>query len=549
MFWFRPLKSPGPASTVAAAHVRPYVIEEYTTTVCPVCCAQAPPRSTDPQVWKDGLLVRHSGSIWLRRFCSVHGETESLYEEDADLWSQRRGWSAPTQPVCSDRAGHAGGGPAAYGAGLPESHGQHTCTLLLNLTGQCGFSCPACYAAAGPAGLPGAAQCEPAIADVLHTVETVIQREGGRLGVLMLSGGEPAQRPDLPQLLQALLPLPITRIMLNTNGRRIATDDALVQVLSQARQKLEVYLQFDGLRPATYIALRGADVSQEKLAALERLNAAQVFTTLVPTIARGINEDELGGILRLGLATPYCAGLALQPLFGSGRALAFDPRDRATPTGVIRCLAAQSQGLLQAADFIPLPCPQRDCCDITYLIQGAHGRWRPLPRIIGRERLKHWVGLIANTMTFEHLSGPVRSMLGSGALKRILSEQLGSGQAALAQDVARLCACTPQLGQALAGLRRRPRRGATQCTAAEGAASCNCSAGAYDALTQRTFRITVKMFMDAHTLNMNRLRQCCVHTGTYEDDPRRYPFCWRWLFADASDFPQDAAGHSGVDPV
>ena len=34
-----------------------------------------------------------------------------------------------------------------------------------------------------------------------------------------------------------------------------------------------------------------------------------------------------------------------------------------------------------------------------------------------------------------------------------------------------------------------------------------------------------------------RIRQCCVHVGTYEEDPRRYSFCWRWLFQDASDFP------------
>lgn len=495
------------------------------------------------------MLVRHSGSIWLRRFCAVHGETESLYEEDAQLWSHRQGWAAPTQPVQPDRPGHSGGLPAAYSQGLPASHGQHTCTLLLNITGQCGFSCPACYAAAGPAGMPGAIQREPSIDEVLSTVQTVLQREGGRLGVLMLSGGEPAQRRDLPQLLEALLPLPITRIMLNTNGARIAQDDGFVALLAQARHKLEVYLQFDGLRPATYQALRGADVSRQKLAAVERLNAARVFTTLVPTIARGINEDELGAILQLGLSTPYCAGLAVQPLFGSGRAIAFDACDRSTPTGVIKRLAAQSRGLLAAADFIPLPCPQRDCCDITYLVQNKRGKWTPLPRLVGRERLRQWTGLLANTMTFEHLSQPVRALLGSGALKRIMSEQLGTGQRALASDIAQLCACAPRLGQALAGLGRSPRRDGPQAAQQDECSAASLPDPRLEQLSQRTFRITVKMFMDAHTLNYSRLRQCCVHTGTYEADPRRYPFCWRWLFADASDFPPEAAGGGGTERV
>src|SRR5207247_6659302 len=63
-------------------------------------------------------------------------------------------------------------------------------------------------------------------------------------------------------------------------------------------------------------------------------------------------------------------------------------------------------------------------------------------------------------------------------------------------------------------------------------------ASAMEELAKRTFRITIKMFMDAHTFHEARLRQCCVHTGTFEKDPRRYSFCWRWLFADATDSPQ-----------
>jgi hypothetical protein len=61
-----------------------------------------------------------------------------------------------------------------------------------------------------------------------------------------------------------------------------------------------------------------------------------------------------------------------------------------------------------------------------------------------------------------------------------------------------------------------------------------------EAMAERTFRITCKMFMDAHTFHEARIRQCCVHVGTFEEDPRRYSFCWRWLFAEASDFPQRA---------
>src|SRR5207247_5806934 len=153
-------------------------------------------------------------------------------------------------------------------------------------------------------------------------------------------------------------------IMSNTTGRRIARDDRFLQFLHQCRHRIEVYLQFDGLRSSTYLALRGEGVAHEKLAALRRLNEAGVFTTLVATVKRGVNEEEVGEIVRLGLETPRCAGLAVQPMFGSGRVPPYDPRNRATPTGILRRLGDQTKGLVDWTDFIPLPCSHKDCCDI-----------------------------------------------------------------------------------------------------------------------------------------------------------------------------------------
>ena len=75
---------------------REYLIEEYTRTVCPTCFEEGPRRSDDAGTFVDGMLVSHGGSVWLRRFCARHGETESLYEEDLDIWRSRAGWSTPT---------------------------------------------------------------------------------------------------------------------------------------------------------------------------------------------------------------------------------------------------------------------------------------------------------------------------------------------------------------------------------------------------------------------------------------------------------------------
>jgi 7,8-dihydro-6-hydroxymethylpterin dimethyltransferase len=221
---------------------------------------------------------------------------------------------------------------------------------------------------------------------------------------------------------------------------------------------------------------------------------------------------------------PRCAGLAVQPMFGSGRVPAYDPLDRVTPTGILRRLGEQTQGLVDWSDFIPLPCSHKDCCDISYLIRTASGEWKSIPKLIGKEELKRWIHVVSNTISFEAVSGAVGEMLKSGAIQRVFSEQLKVGTPDLARDIAGMCECIPGLPQLLGGIWSR----------------VSWQESALEKAAERTFRITVKMFMDAHTFHEARIRQCCVHTGTFETDPRRYSFCWRWLFDDAVDTPEPA---------
>lgn len=503
---------------------RDYVIEEYTKTVCPACFAERPLRSDDDAIWRDGMLVSKEGSIWMRRRCPVHGESESLYEESAELWRARSGWSTPTLAVIPDRADNFAPFPEGYREGLPAAHGQHTCILLLNIIENCNLSCPTCYASARTPGEPIDAPLRPTLDEIERTVDTMIEREGGQLGVLMLSGGEPTLRRDLGGLLQRLASKPITRILLNTNGRRIARDPAFAEMLSEHSGRIEAYVQFDGFEPATSLALRGEDVSVEKRNAIEALQRAGVFTTLVMTVKRGVNEHEIGAVAQFALGHPRVSGLAIQPVFGSGRESGFDPLSRTTPTGVLKRLEEQSSGRFKAADFIPLPCSHKDCCDIGYFVKGEHDTWVSILDLVGREELKKWIHLVSNTISFESASDAVRGMIRDGVLQRLFSERQKTNSLDVAGDLFRMCGCVPGASELLGGLWAKMTGQSEQKR--------------LEKLAERTFRVTVKMFMDAHTLHEARIRQCCVHVGTFEEDPRRYSFCWRWLFADASDFPE-----------
>ena len=96
---------------------------------------------------------------------------------------------------------------------------------MLNVTENCNYACPTCYASALSPGTPAPAVPTPSIEECLNTVDAVLGRENGKLGVAMLSGGEPTVRRDLEELIERLLERNIYRVMIKTNGRRILRDD------------------------------------------------------------------------------------------------------------------------------------------------------------------------------------------------------------------------------------------------------------------------------------------------------------------------------------
>src|SRR3974377_372576 len=86
--------SPGLATNV-------YTILKSVRAVCPRCFAGDPDFDPQyPQDILDGHLVTRDGKVLLRRFCRRgHGESWSLYEEDAELWQYLQQWRVPTKII------------------------------------------------------------------------------------------------------------------------------------------------------------------------------------------------------------------------------------------------------------------------------------------------------------------------------------------------------------------------------------------------------------------------------------------------------------------
>ncbi|GAB3857058.1 radical SAM protein [Nocardioides maradonensis] len=486
-------------------------IHRYVNAFCPLCHEEQPDRPLAEVQRLSGWLAIRDDRVLLERGCATHGLVRTLYDEDPDILRYLEQWTAPTKVHTPDLEGNFKPVPAAYEDGLPEMQTQHTCILLEDLLDHCNLKCPTCFAESAPA-LGSVAPLD----QVLASIDQRLARENGRIDVLMLSGGEPTLYPHLRELLAEVTRRPIVRVLINTNGLLIARDDALLDLLTEHRERVEVYLQYDGRSAEASTYHRGADLRRFKEDAIARLSERCIFTTLTMTAALGVNDDEIGFVVKRALDTPYVGGVTVQPVFGSGRSAGIDPLDRLTHTGVLARLGDQTGGLVTWQDLTALPCSHPHCCSVGYLLKDDSGAWRSLVGLVGHERLKQWLDLepdlLANRIADDAIPAALRTVV-KDALLDLLSEQSSLSHPSMAsiwRDICQSCdlgisTLTTLATSRLPGRHERLRR----------------------LLGERVLRVTVKPFMDMNTMIEERLTQCCVHVATVGADGAHQcaPFC------------------------
>ena len=304
-----------------------------TMSVCPVCLGKIPAKK----------VVGDDGNIYLEKRCWDHGSFRTLiWEGDLDsyrAWAEGDG-SGTLVPV---RAQPVEKG-CPYDCGLCQSHERDGCCVLLELTNRCNLKCPVCFASAGntkPWDLP--------LEEIGKQYDLLMER-GGPFNI-QLSGGEPTMRDDLDQIIALGRQKGFSFFQLNTNGIRIANDAGYAEHLKHSGVSV-VFLQFDGLTDDIYRTLRGADLAEVKIKAIDRCKAVGLPVVLVPTVAPGVNDHALGDILRFALGrAPHIRGVHIQPISYFGRCGLEAPEVRLTIPAVLRRIEAQTEGMMKAADF------------------------------------------------------------------------------------------------------------------------------------------------------------------------------------------------------
>lgn len=348
---------------------RDEIFVEYTKSICPVCKVVV-----DAQV-----NIRHD-KVYLRKRCREHGSFEALVYGDAQMYLESARFNKPGTFPLRFQTEVRDGCPSD--CGLCPDHKQHACLGLIEVNTHCNLDCPICFADSGhqPDGYAiTAAQCE-------RMLDTLVAAEG-EPEVVMFSGGEPTIHKQLLEFVDAAQARPVKTVIINTNGIRLASDRRFVDQLATRNRPghpVHIYLQFDGLDEATHRRIRGHDLRDVKQRALDNCAAAGLTVSLVAAVERGLNEHELGAVIRHGMAQPGVQSVVFQPVTHAGRHVQFDPLTRLTNSDIIACITAQLPEWFRPGDFFPVPCCFPSCRSITYLLtDGEHVV--PIPRLLNVE--------------------------------------------------------------------------------------------------------------------------------------------------------------------
>jgi uncharacterized radical SAM superfamily Fe-S cluster-containing enzyme len=220
--------------------------------------------------------------------------------------------------------------------------------VLLELTERCNLRCPVCFASSGEG--EAKSKADPCLEEIGRWMDMLMER-GGPFNI-QLSGGEPTMRNDLDEIIRLGLLKGFTFFQLNTNGIRLAREEGYAKKLKEAGLNT-VFLQFDGLSDRIYETLRGRPLLKEKLAAIKRCGEAGLGIVLVPTVAPGVNDGDIGNILRFAQKhMPEVRGVHFQPISYFGRCSLSVPVKRITIPFMLRAIEEQTNGRMKASDFI-----------------------------------------------------------------------------------------------------------------------------------------------------------------------------------------------------
>ena len=310
-------------------------LPKETKSLCPVCSKVIP-----------ATIYEEDGKIWYKKTCPEHGEFKDIYYGDAEVWHWMEKWGTILDGIGPEY-------PKIFN-GFEDHHYSLTALANLDLTNRCNLRCPICFANANAAGYV----YEPDFDTVVKMMELLRAERPVPTPAIQFAGGEPTIYPKFFEVIEKARELGFPQIQVATNGILIANVPDFAQRMADAGMHT-VYLQFDGFKESTYIQARGVNLLPVKMKAIENLRKVKpkpLATVLVPTVVKGVNDDEVGKIVEFGLQNlDVIRAVNFQPVALTGRIPQGEILKMRYTTGdLIRDLHEQTD-FIEKYDFFPIP--------------------------------------------------------------------------------------------------------------------------------------------------------------------------------------------------
>ncbi|MBC7924918.1 MAG: radical SAM protein [Bryobacteraceae bacterium] len=290
-----------------------------TDSLCPRCVPEIRQQIVDGKVPHEILLnekvgeikaqiVERDGKIWMVKDCPKHGHFEDLMAMDMAFFRHLED-CFPGRDI------------AAHNDAKLHNHGSSTIkhgrgsVLTVDLTNRCNMMCDPCFMDANQVGFVHELTWE----DVTTLLDNAITIKPRRQMSVQFSGGEPTLSPYFLDAVRYARKVGYNSVQAATNGIEFAKSPEFCKQAAEAGLRY-AYLQFDGVGNEANSHRAVGNLFDVKLKAITNLHNAGVDIVPVITIINGINNEQVGAVVRFALDNPKIISfLSFQPVSFTGR--------------------------------------------------------------------------------------------------------------------------------------------------------------------------------------------------------------------------------------
>ncbi|HEV2176404.1 MAG TPA: radical SAM protein [Terriglobia bacterium] len=349
-----------------------------TDSLCPTCVREARERIISGEQDLETLktekvgeikaqIIERDGQVWMVKDCPIHGHFEDMMAVDAKFlqWIEKNFPGRDIRAHNDEKLHNHGSSTIKHGRGS---------VLTVDLTNRCNMMCDPCFMDANQVGFVHELKWE----EIREILDNALKIKPRRQMSVQFSGGEPTMSPYFIDAVRYARKLGYNSVQAATNGIEFAKDKDYCRRAFEAGLRY-AYLQFDGIGEDANSHRQVGNLFDVKVRAIENMHEAGIEIILVTTLVNGVNNDQVGPIIRFATDNPKkIAFIAFQPVSFTGRDEEITPerrlRQRYTLSHMARDVKSQVGITEPTRDWFPISLFST-FSDFADLAHGPESQW------------------------------------------------------------------------------------------------------------------------------------------------------------------------------